>query len=354
MQRVLLLFFFSLFLTSELYSQTFRMTRPADDSKQTNGSYLYGEPALRGFPHAHLGIDISMNRDTVYAAHDGVVGFLGDQSGGCGIYIMIDDYWDGKKMHTLYCHLHEVLVTLNQEVEAGEPVAISGATGNVTGPHLHFEVRVGNHSNESNPQRNRRNAELWVAMEGMGAIYGNISGAADGTRVDINPDPKPRPPYTTYGWTLTYRFADTGIGRDDIYKENYAIGDVVPGTYTITALNGSYTRFVTVGAGQVVNADSPPTSIEREELAGGILLHQNYPNPFNPSTTIRFELPEADMVNLRVYSLHGQEVATLASGIHSAGRHEVNFDASSLSSGLYIYELISGNTRLTRKMTLVK
>ena len=84
------------------------------------------------------------------------------------------------------------------------------------------------------------------------------------------------------------------------------------------------------------------------------LLDQNYPNPFNPSTTIRFSLPTTSDVTLSVYDMLGRKVATLINGPMSAGEQRVNFDASSLSSGIYLYELKAGSTRLTQKMTLIK
>jgi hypothetical protein len=85
-------------------------------------------------------------------------------------------------------------------------------------------------------------------------------------------------------------------------------------------------------------------------------LHQNYPNPFNPTTTIRFELPEEQEVRLEVYDLTGRRVARLVnSEIRSAGTHSVTFDASELSSGVYIYQLKTGSgTALTKKLTLIK
>ena len=83
-------------------------------------------------------------------------------------------------------------------------------------------------------------------------------------------------------------------------------------------------------------------------------LDQNFPNPFNPTTNIRFTLNSASSIQLSVYNLLGQQVATVAQGRFAAGSHTVSFDASSLSSGVYIYQLRAGATLLNRKMTLIK
>lgn len=83
-------------------------------------------------------------------------------------------------------------------------------------------------------------------------------------------------------------------------------------------------------------------------------LSQNYPNPFNPSTTISFQLPDESFISLKVYDAIGTEVETIAEGKYPAGVHEVIFNADNLSSGLYLYRIISGNTELTRKMMVVK
>lgn len=86
----------------------------------------------------------------------------------------------------------------------------------------------------------------------------------------------------------------------------------------------------------------------------GFTLEQNYPNPFNPATVIEFQLPHNSTVELSVYNMIGQRVATLVNEQLQSGRHEVVFDASGLSSGIYFYRLNAGSTQLTRKMTLVK
>jgi hypothetical protein len=83
-------------------------------------------------------------------------------------------------------------------------------------------------------------------------------------------------------------------------------------------------------------------------------LSQNYPNPFNPTTTIGFHLPEASFISLKVFDALGAEIETIAEGKYPAGVHEVIFDAENISSGLYMYRIISGTKELTRKMMVVK
>jgi hypothetical protein len=84
------------------------------------------------------------------------------------------------------------------------------------------------------------------------------------------------------------------------------------------------------------------------------VLHQNYPNPFNPATSITLELPSAERVSLRVFNSAGQHVLTLVDGYRTAGRHEIKFEASRLSSGLYFYQLKTARYLQTRKMLLIR
>ncbi|MCB9248880.1 MAG: T9SS type A sorting domain-containing protein [Ignavibacteriales bacterium] len=91
-----------------------------------------------------------------------------------------------------------------------------------------------------------------------------------------------------------------------------------------------------------------------KQLPTGFELTQNYPNPFNPTTKINFQIPSAQNVSLKVYNLLGQEVATLLNEQMGAGVYEVGFDASQLSSGVYIYSLKAGSFVASKKMTLVK
>ena len=83
-------------------------------------------------------------------------------------------------------------------------------------------------------------------------------------------------------------------------------------------------------------------------------LNQNYPNPFNPTTSISFSLPSAMNVRLEVFNVLGQNVATLYDGVLDAGLHEYPFDASALSSGIYLYRLQADEMIETKKMILMK
>ncbi len=83
-------------------------------------------------------------------------------------------------------------------------------------------------------------------------------------------------------------------------------------------------------------------------------LSQNYPNPFNPSTKIDFNLPEASKVRITVYNQLGQQVAELADGEYTAGKHELNFYGTNLASGVYYYRIIAGSFVRTKKMILLK
>ena len=99
------------------------------------------------------------------------------------------------------------------------------------------------------------------------------------------------------------------------------------------------------------------TSVEEmrtNELPSKYELSQNYPNPFNPSTTIRFSIPKEGNVKLSVFNVLGQEVANLVNGFKTAGSYSVNWNAETLSSGLYIYRLESADNVISKKMLLIK
>lgn len=347
MRHTLLFILLFAFTSSAIIAQDFRFERPMGNDIPLNGSFLFGETSSGV---TQTGVEFQGDENSVFAAHDGVVGEVNDADGDFGTTITIDGMWGEEKINTYYAQLSETSVAEGDSVSAGETIGVSGPSGD----NMHFEVRLGWHTGDSELDNSRVNPEGWFAIEGMGIIVGEVPNAENSTRVDIDPYPKPEPPYTSYGWSLTYDFSSADIDSDPVYEENYAIGDVVPGTYTITS-GDDYEVEVTVEAGEVVHADGGSTPVEEDlDQVKEISLNQNYPNPFNPSTVISFSIPENSHVNLAVYDITGKQVAELANSRMSAGNHEVDFNASNLSSGIYIYRLTADNQVFTRKLTLIK
>ncbi|HEX9652462.1 MAG TPA: T9SS type A sorting domain-containing protein, partial [bacterium] len=97
-------------------------------------------------------------------------------------------------------------------------------------------------------------------------------------------------------------------------------------------------------------------SVERiaENTPEHFTLKQNYPNPFNPSTTIEFEIQRTEHVELSIYSVLGQRVATLVNERLSPGSYKATFDASGLTSGIFFYRLEAGSFKEVKKMILTK
>lgn len=154
--------------------------------------------------------------------------------------------------------------------------------------------------------------------------------------------------FSLNSWSVVDEF-DWNYGESTTYRIPRAMAFSPDG---LTVYVGSFNQ----GNGNVQKfTRSEPVSIDRgSDIASGFKLEQNYPNPFNPTTTISYTIADAGMTTLRVYDMLGRVVATLVNNEMPAGTYSVNFDASQLSSGIYLYELTSGNVRLTNKMTLVK
>jgi beta-lactamase superfamily II metal-dependent hydrolase len=98
----------------------------------------------------------------------------------------------------------------------------------------------------------------------------------------------------------------------------------------------------------------PVISPEIVSMPSDFQLYQNFPNPFNPSTVIKFQIPDASVVTLKVYDLLGREVSSLVNGQLEVGNHETVWNADKYPSGIYIYRLSAGNFTETRKMLLLK
>ena len=101
-------------------------------------------------------------------------------------------------------------------------------------------------------------------------------------------------------------------------------------------------------------ADTTSVINDPAAIPSDFALLGNYPNPFNPTTTLSFDLPVTSHVNLTIYDILGRQVATLVNGRRNPGTHQITFDGSHLSSGIYFYELSTGNYHAVRKAILLK
>jgi len=156
-------------------------------------------------------------------------------------------------------------------------------------------------------------------------------------------------------WGVYVRDSQTGVVRE--LKEGIGM-DVEPTRIARKAAAELGVEVASVTAPRYTLIIDPTSSTSMKDDGRGTMdefaLSQNYPNPFNPSTQIRFTLQSSHVTRLTVYDVLGREVATLVDGPMAAGSHTVNFDASNLTSGVYVYKLEAGGEVRTRRMTLLK
>ena len=130
-------------VTSPGHSTKYRFIWPephAQISQPFGPSQYWFEPAYGSYPHFHTGIDlVEPFGSPVYAADDGIVALVGSSTSGYGNYVVIAH---SGGLDTLYGHLSAALVKAGQQVVQGQPIGLEGSTGNSTGPHVHFELRI--------------------------------------------------------------------------------------------------------------------------------------------------------------------------------------------------------------------
>jgi murein DD-endopeptidase MepM/ murein hydrolase activator NlpD len=214
----------------------FYFTRPisADEVNWPLARYRYGG-LLYSTPHT--GIDIPAPKGTpILAAGPGTVIWAG-----YGLYFLQEQYQDpygiavaikhdfgykGQALYTIYGHMDRTLVYRGQHVEAGEQIGIVGETGNVSGPHLHFEVRVGD-----NTFFVSRNPELWISPpQGWGVLVGRLS---NGEGRPIFQQTVNLQHEETMRNFFVISYAEGTVNSDPYYKENLVLGDLPAGWYSI-------------------------------------------------------------------------------------------------------------------------
>lgn len=154
-------------------------------------------------------------------------------------------------------------------------------------------------------------------------------------------------PYAKEGYKVMF---DLGVFDNDDKAVNRK-GRIF---WTPTNNDNGYQNATLLGHTWLGNTDVIATDVEESEMPVQYSLDQNYPNPFNPATQIKYSILNAGNVSLKVYDVLGREVADLVNKHQDAGHYTVNFNASSLSSGIYFYRIESGSFVSVKKMMLVK
>ncbi len=251
--------------------------RPVDSSATNRGSfyYAYGSDGPENLWRIHTGIDMPNDiGQTVRAAGEGTVVWAGpgfQNSPSYGNVVMIEHTFgfQGRRLYTLYAHMSGVLTTPGQFVQAGDAIGLVGNTGRVSGPHVHFEVRLAE-LNETDPATygETYNPVLWMASYvGTGVIAGRVTDASGREVMDADVTIRNWATGLNVDTTTTYIFQNTAIdvNGDPVWQENFAVGDVPVGRYEVIASIGGepVRRFVNVIEGTTsfveLSPGDPPT-----------------------------------------------------------------------------------------------
>lgn len=234
----------------------FTRPNPADQVNWPLADYRYGQMFFANVVHTGVDID-AFEGSPVLAAGPGTVVWAGwglfreapnDKSDPYGMAVAIrhDFGYNGQQLFTVYAHMSRIDVTEGQYMQTGDQLGLVGATGNTTGPHLHFEVRLG-----KNSFQNTYNPELWMAPpQGWGVLVGRLTG----------PNREPLqlfPVFVTSEVTNRTReirtYGGGAVNSDPYYKENLVLSDLPAGLYRVvlTYEKEPYQFWVEIFPGQV-------------------------------------------------------------------------------------------------------
>jgi murein DD-endopeptidase MepM/ murein hydrolase activator NlpD len=261
----------------------FYFIRPiaADDINWPLWDYRYGGMFFENV--VHTGIDIPARVGTpVIAAGSGKIIWAGsglyrgvdapDDPYGLAIAILHDFSYMGERLYTIYGHMDRIDVAYGQLVQAGDPLGLSGETGIVTGPHLHFEVRIG-----KNGFFSTRNPELWLAPpQGWGLLAGRVMNTGGkliaGQSVQVvSLDTSVKQIAKSYGLE--------SVNSDPYYQENIVISDLPAGLYEIRIAYGGFLRTQPV--------EIKPGLVSYFTFQG----HRSFGPSVPPSTQVEFPFP---------------------------------------------------------------
>jgi subtilisin family serine protease len=207
---------------------------------------------------------------------------------------------------------------------------------------------------------------LGYTWDSTGSNYFGVSLLTPDTVLSFRAVSNPLYVYNGFAEGNKYKFMTEGFTQTEGAPINDWSFIISAGPFTINPGGYKMVGFAFLGGNNLadlqVNADAAKYKSSQvldvnengDVLPNGFALRQNYPNPFNPVTRISYSLPNREHVSLKVYDMLGHEVATVVYEEQSAGIHELTFNASYLSSGVYYYRLISGNFVDTKKFVLVR
>ncbi|MBE7535826.1 MAG: M23 family metallopeptidase [Anaerolineales bacterium] len=238
----------------------FYFARPiaADNVNWPLAEYRYG--GVYFAPNiVHTGVDIdAVEGTTVLAAGAGTVVsagwglFSGSDNNisdpyGIAVVLRHDFGYMGKTLYTIYAHMSEVKVVKGQRMKLGDTLGLVGSTGATTGPHLHFEVRLG-----GNSFYDTYNPELWMAPpQGWGVLAGRISGEKGELLYEHSVETRPLP--SEVPLRRVYTYAKEAVNSDPYYQENLVLSDLPAGIYKVTMKYNDKTvqTFVEIFPGQI-------------------------------------------------------------------------------------------------------
>jgi hypothetical protein len=182
----------------------------------------------------------------------------------------------------------------------------------------------------------------WI--ESKGSML-NCGGDTTGTIIPVNPAGDRRFVFNSGAINFTVNPGDT---------QKIVIGGFIArGTNNLNAV--SVLKTLSRSAQRAYDSISTVSVMNiSTEVPNKYNLMQNYPNPFNPMTNVKFSIINSGNVKLVVYDIQGREVQTLVNEKLNGGTYEVSFDGSKLTSGVYFYQLVSGDYRETKKLMLLK
>ncbi len=261
----------------------FYFVRPVNSNATNKGLfyYPYGSDGPPGYNmRIHTGIDMPNDiGQTVRAAGNGTVvwagpGFQEGSSYGNVVMLEHDFGYKGRRLYTLYAHLSAVLVVTGQYVQTDDAIGLVGNTGNVTGPHVHFEIRLGDlNSTDIATYGDTYNPVLWmVPYVGTGVIAGRVTDGSGRLVMDADITVRNWATGLNVDTTTTYIFQNTAIdvNSDPTWNENFTVGDVPVGRYTVIAnINGeSVSRTVNVIEGTTSFIEIAPGQPSTQESGG--------------------------------------------------------------------------------------